>query len=249
VLEITEDDVVDYLNSLRGRGGNPASPATRARHLAALRGYYELCRRRRALHKNPAQDLSERVPEQSRTEGLDVHEAQALLHEARGAGAAEFALVAILLFMGLRVSEVCAATIPDIRFSDDRADLLVRRKGGKRVPIPMPEIVEVAVREATKGRETGAILLADDEPVDRFTAWKWIKTLAANAEITKTISPHSLRHTFATTALSGKNPSPLHHVQQSMGHASPRTTLRYDRAAGARERFVGDSVAQKILGH
>jgi len=64
---------------------------------------------------------------------------------------------------------------------------------------------------------------------------------------TKTISPHSLRHTFATTALSGDDPSPLHFVQQSMGHASPRATPCYDPAAAACERFDGDSAAKKIL--
>jgi site-specific recombinase XerD len=246
-LEATEDDIVDYLNSLRGRGGEHASPATRARHLATLRGYYSHCRRRRAIHNAPTDDLSERVPEQSHTEGLDAQEAQALLREAKDAGPYEYALVNILLFMGLRVSEACTAELTDMRFHDDSAAVRVKRKGGKLVDVPMPKVVEDAVRQATKGRESGSLLLADGEPLDRFTAWEWVSTLAKAVGITKTISPHSLRHTFATTALSGDDPSPLHFVQQSMGHASPRTTLRYDRAAGARERFVGESVAQKIL--
>lgn len=138
----------------------------------------------------------------------------------------------LLLSTGVRISETLGARVSDL--SADR--LVITRKGGKTAVIPLPGHTVEALRAMTGS--TGTELVRGDEaerwlftttsghPWYRTDAAKLLTRLAQQAGIAKKVSPHVLRHTHTTLALELE--VLLHHLQDSLGHADPRTTRRYD---------------------
>ena len=171
-----------------------------------------------------------RVDYESHAIGLDRNELGALLVAAGLGPPADHALVSLLALNGLRVSEATGADIEDLGLERGHRTLVVTRKGGKAVTIPLAPRTARAIDLAIGDRHAGPIFFAaDGRRLDRHAAARIVRRLGRQAGITKTVGPHTLRHAFITAALDAG--VPLRDVQEAASHADPRTTMRYDRAA------------------
>ncbi|WP_197700774.1 tyrosine-type recombinase/integrase [Micromonospora purpureochromogenes] len=207
-------------------------PSTVSRRLSVVVGFYRVCVIDSILPHSPADYVCRpTVPPESPTLGLGHLQFEALITTARlSANPNDFALIAMLGLLGLRIFETCGANIGDLGEEHGHRVLRVRGKGGKVVLVPLPTAVARAIDRAVDGRLDGPILLNTlDARMDRHAATRRLKHLAANAGIRMPrMHPHMLRHTFVTTMLDAG--VSLRDVQIAARHADSRTTMRYDRA-------------------
>jgi integrase/recombinase XerD len=125
--------------------------------------------------------------------------------------------------------------------------LVITRKGGKMVTIPLAPRTARAIDLAIGERSEGPIFLsADGRRLDRHGAGRIVRRVARRAGIAKPIGPHTLRHAFITAALDAG--VPLRDVQEAASHADPRTTMRCDRARGSLDRHATYIVAAYVAG-
>jgi site-specific recombinase XerD len=203
-----------------------------SRRLSVVVGFYRTCVIDQILPFSPA-DYVRRppVPTESPTLGLGHLQFEALITTARlSANINDFALIAMLGLLGLRIFEACGASIGDLGEEHGHRVLKVRGKGDKTVLIPLPPAVARAIDRAVDDREHGPILRnAHGARMDRHAATRRLKQLADTAGIRiPRMHPHMLRHTYVTTMLDAG--VSLRDVQIAARHADPRTTMRYDRA-------------------
>jgi integrase/recombinase XerD len=215
------------------RTGRPAAAATVARRLSGLAKFYDYAiHDAEVLSYSPVANVRRpSVSEESSTTGLSADELRRLLATATKHSPRLGALIGLLVLNGLRISEALAADIRD--YGHDRGHRVLRivRKGGKAARIPLAPPVVRALDAYLDGRTSGPIFLAADG-ISRYpyqSAFSQVRRLAHAAGIPAAdrITPHSLRHSFATEALTLG--APLQDVQDALGHADPRTTRRYDR--------------------
>lgn len=242
-LAVQRAHVDAYARSLEAEG---LARASVARRLSAVSGLFRYAQEEGYLSRNPAAHVRRpRVGDDSPTLGLDLDEARRFLDAAADAGSRDYALVCLLLLNGLRVSEVCAASVEDVAVERGHRVLMVVRKGGRRDLVPLAPRTIAAVEEHVAERSTGPLLLANDAgALNRFQATRVIRRLTRAANIDKSISPHSLRHTAVTLALDAG--APLRDVQDMAGHADPRTTRRYDRARMSLDRHATYTLASYL---
>jgi len=188
-----------------------------------------------------------RLDYESHVTGLDRNELGALLVAAGLGAAVEHALISLLALNGLRVSEATGADIEALGLERGHRTLTILRKGGKVVTIPLAPRTARAVDLAVGERCEGPIFLsADGCRLDRHGAGRIVRRVARRAGITKSVSPHTLRHAFITAALDAG--VPLRDVQEAASHADPRTTMRYDRARVSLDRHATYIVAAFVAG-
>lgn len=244
------------------RATSTGSSATVARRLSAVSSFYRYAVAEGSATTNPFA-LAKRPkvdPDFSPTRGLTKSEAMALLDAARNDSARSHALVALLLLTGVRISEALGANVTDLSHDTGHRVLTVTRKGGKRAKVVLPARVidalgsmlgeavahgqEVATVDAS---ETGAPLFTTSTGARwaQSEAFRTVQRLARRAGIEGSVSPHSLRHTHATLALD--RGVALRDLQDSLGHADPRTTRRYDRGRGALECSSAHAVAAVLV--
>jgi integrase/recombinase XerD len=233
------------------------APATVAAKLAALSSFYRYALSADLIPANPVELVKRPTvdADHSNTAGLTRDQAKALLAAARADGPRSHALVSLLLFTGIRLSEALGATTSDYGHNTGHRTLTVRRKGGKvaTVAVPAPAVDALNTYLGTTGQElvTGTagrslpiFTTATGKAWQASEAFRTVQRLAKAAGVDGQISPHSLRHTFATIALDAG--TTLHDLQDSMGHADPRTTRRYDRARHTLEKAAGYDVARAL---
>ena len=125
--------------------------------------------------------------------------------------------------------------------------LIVTRKGGKVVTVPLALRTARAIDLAIGERIEGPVFLAaDGRRLDRHGAGRIVRATARRAGIAKIVTPHTLRHAFITAALDAG--VPLRDVQEAASHADPRTTMRYDRHRGSLDRHATYIVAAYLAG-
>lgn len=207
-------------------------PATVARRLAVVAGFYRTCVIDDLLERSPAEYVRRpRVSNESPTLGLSHLQFEALLCAARDSdNPADFALVAMLGLLGLRISETCRCDATDLGEEHGHRVLHTIGKGSKIALVPLPPAVGRAIDRAIDGRVRGPILLnRRGRRMDRHCATRRLRRLS-EASIVRLphMHPHMLRHTFVTTMLDAG--VDLRDVQIAARHADPRTTMRYDRA-------------------
>ena len=207
-------------------------PSTVSRRVSVMAGFYRTCVIDQVILASPADYVRRpNVPPESPTLGLSHLEFEAMLAASRASGNVyDFALVAMLGLLGLRIFEACGANIADLGEEHGHRVLKVHGKGGKIVLTPLPPAVQRAIERAIEGRAEGPILLnLRGTRMDRHAATRRLKHLADDAGVTVArMHPHMLRHTFVTTMLDAG--VDLRDVQIAARHADPRTTMRYDRA-------------------
>jgi len=160
---------------------------------------------------------------------------------------AEHALISPLALNGLRVSEAAGADIEALGVERGHRTLVVIRKGGKVVTIPLAPRTARAIDLAIGQRCQGPVFLAaDGRRLGRHGAARIVRQVARRAGITKPVGPHTLRHAFITAALDAG--VQLRDVQEAASHADPRTTMRYDRARAFLDRHATYIVAAYVAG-
>lgn len=213
---------------LREQESAGVAPATLARRLAAISGFYAYALDEGAIVRSPtARVRRPRVGDESPRSGLDRSEVRAVLEAAGKAALRDYALATLLVLSGLRVSEAVSADADDLGVERGHRVLRVRRKGGKRQRLALAPRTANVLDVLLDGRTGGPVFVTrTGRRLDRWGAAKVIARLGREAGLARPLSPHALRHTFATLALDAG--VPLHVVQDGCGHSSPTTTRRYD---------------------
>ena len=213
-------------------------PSTVSRRFSVTAGFYRTCVLDGVLQHSPAEHVRRpAVPAESPTLGFTHLQFEALLTAAReSTNPCDFALVAMLGLLGLRIFEATSANIADLGEEHGHRVLRVCGKGTKVVLVPLPPAVGRAIDRAAGSRTGGPILLnTRGAPMDRHAATRRLHRLAESAGIQiARAHPHMLRHTYVTTMLDAG--ADLRDVQIAARHADPRTTMRYDRARNNLDR-------------
>ncbi|MFC5065761.1 site-specific tyrosine recombinase XerD [Actinomycetospora atypica] len=249
LAEVTEADVGNFLVALRtgGEGHPPLATSSASRAVVAVRGLHRFALAEQVVDRDVAADVHPPAPPKRLPKALDVDTVTRLL-EAPSAddprGVRDRALLELLYSTGARISEVVGLDVDDV--DTEQRTVVVTGKGGKQrlVPIGRPALAALEayrVRSrpgfALKGRGTPALFLnARGARLSRQSAWNVLRETAEFAGITAEISPHTLRHSFATHLLDGG--ADLRVVQELLGHASVTTTQIYTMVTVDRLREV-----------
>jgi len=238
--EIDRTDVVEYLASLYRSG---IDGRTVARHLSCLRHFFRFC----ALDGYTAQDptitiesprIAQRLPH-----FLSVHEMDLLLRQPANdaIGIRDRAILQTMYSTGVRVSELCGICLPHFK----GRILRVIGKGDKERIVPVGRAALDAVgRYLAESRphflldpETPFLFLsARGKPLSRIAVWSLLSTYGKRAGFLKTITPHMLRHSFATHLLD--NGADLRSIQIMLGHSAITSTQIYTHVQESRLKEI-----------
>lgn len=235
--QMTFEDLSGYADTL-----THLAPASQARALATIRSLFRFGVRTGLLNVNPAEPLEiPKVDIRSAEHHLSRGEAQALLQAATRHSPKARAIVLLALTTGLRVSELAAASWADVYHDPSgRVGLTVLGKGGKRRSVKLrPDVVE-ALHAARIGDSEALLANRRGEHISARYIRRLVRILAVKGGIRKPISPHWLRHTAATLALSAG--APLLQVKEDLGHGSLATTQRYLHAVIGLEQTSADFI-------
>ena len=177
-------------------------PSTVSRRFSVVAGFYRTCVLDGLIEHSPAEHVRRlAVPAESPTLGFTHLQFEALLTAARESpNPCDFALVAMLGLLGLRIFEATSADIADLGEEHGHRVLRVCGKGSKVVQVPLPPAVGRAIDRAAGRRDRGPILLnRRGARMDRHAATRRLRHLAQATGLRAKIHPHMLRHTFVTT--------------------------------------------------
>lgn len=237
--------ILTYLNSLHNKG---RAVSTISRNLAAIKSFYQYLVREKYLEKDPAANLESPKLEKKLPKILTVQEVEELLKQPDTilpAGLRDKAMLELLYATGIRVSELISLNISDINL--DMGYIKCFGKGSKERIVPLGSIAARCVQDYV-GRGRNKLVRTYEESAlfvnhhgNRLTRqgfWKIIKKYAHEARIVKEITPHTLRHSFATHLL--ENGADLRSVQEMLGHADISTTQIYTHVTKNRLKEVYD---------
>jgi integrase/recombinase XerD len=241
VDQVDEQVVSAFLMRLReGDADHPPLSATSAgRTVVAVRGFHKFCVADGLATTDPAAGVRPPAPARRLPKALPLADVEAILEAAGSAGTTlalrDRALLEVLYGTGARISEAVGLDVDDV----DRVDatVVLRGKGGKERIVPIgtyalsavdayltrarPELASVGTPE-----RAGALFLnARGGRLSRQSAWTVLVKAADRAGVTRDVSPHTLRHSFATHLLEGG--ADVRVVQELLGHASVTTTQIY----------------------
>ena len=232
---VRETDVAAFVPALRSPPLNLAASSA-ARALAAVRGLHRFALRDDLVPVDVARDVAPPALPAKLPRALSVDQVEQLLAGCIGDGPGALrdrALLELLYSTGARISEAIGVDLDDL--DADARTVLLRGKGGKQrvVPVGRPALVAVdayLVRArpalAARGRGNPALLLnARGSRLSRQSAWHVLRAAADASGLTAEVSPHTLRHCFATHLLAGG--ADVRVVQELLGHASVSTTQVY----------------------
>ena len=217
-------------------GAEPPPAATSlARLQSAVRGWHRFLVREGIEDDDPTGRLRPPKTPQRLPKALTIEQVERLLAAPspdEPIGLRDRALLELLYATGARVSEAVSLDVDDLAYGDV---LRLRGKGDKERIVPVGSYARAAVDAyltrvrpelAAKGRATARLFLgARGAPLSRQSAWLVIRAAAERAQITAEVSPHTLRHSFATHLLQGG--ADVRVVQELLGHASVATTQIY----------------------
>lgn len=245
---VTPDDLHFFLADLHDLG---ISPRSRARIVSGLKSFFRYLRLENVIEKDPSllietPRIGRRLPDVLSVEEIDAMIAAIDLSTPEGRR--NRAIIETVYSCGLRVSELCNLELVNVNTRD--LYMIVNGKGSKQRMVPMSEsaaeLIDDYVRNdrgisAIKPGEEGIVFLnRRGHRLSRVMIFYIIKELAALAGIRKEVSPHTLRHSFATHLLEGG--ANLRAIQQMLGHESIATTEIYLHIDNTRLR-------QEILDH
>jgi integrase/recombinase XerD len=242
VAEVTEVHVEAYLRRLRAGDDAhpPLSVASAARALSAVRGMHRFALREGLTADDPSRDVHPPVPARRLPKALEVGDVERLLAATGGEPAPrtlrDRALLEFLYGTGARISEAVGAAVDDVDL--DAGTAVLRGKGGRTRLVPVGRyagealgsyLVRARPALAAAGRGTPALFLnARGGALTRQGAWGILRAAAEQAGLPvgpRGVSPHTLRHSYATHLLDGG--ADVRVVQELLGHASVTTTQVY----------------------
>src|SRR5512145_281415 len=225
------------------------SPRSVARSVACIRGFYRFVALEHRDQQSPAQDLRAPRAWASLPRFLDLEEVDRLLAQPEVAtprGLRDKALIEVLYASGMRVSELVGLKPGDLNL--DEGYITCTGKGDKQRIVPVGQTAAEWVRRYMRDgrphllhRRTSPWLFVnarDGGPLSRVGFWKVLKEYGIKAGISRDISPHVLRHSFATHLL--ERGADLRAIQVMLGHADLSTTQIYTHVLEARLRAVYD---------
>jgi integrase/recombinase XerD len=235
--------VLKHLIALRDAGLGPRS---RARHLVTLRGFYRFLVQQKILEANPAQMVDLPKVGLKLPDVLKIDEVLQLLDApdpSKPLGTRDAAMLEVLYAAGLRVSELINVGVADI--NPEAGFVRVLGKGSKERVVPIGIVakkkVEVYLASGRsvllKGRPSPYLFVTRlAKPITRQGFWKLLKQYALKAGVSHKITPHTLRHSFATHLL--ERGADLRSVQVMLGHVDISTTQIYTHIAQERLKAV-----------
>lgn len=204
-------------------------PASVARKLASLASFYQFAEDEGLIERSPVAGVRRPRVCSAPSTGLDREQLRMFVAAARASTARDTALALLLACNGLRVSEALGADVGHLSSERGHRTLHISRKGGATATVPLAPSTADAVDGYLAGREDGPLFVTSTgERLDRFQAARVVARIARLAGITKTVSPHTLRHGFVAAALD--TGASLRDVQLAAGHQDPKTTTLYDQA-------------------
>jgi integrase/recombinase XerD len=254
-LTATSGDVSDFLTELArgnpkpGPGADPKPPASAAtlhRKAACLRSFYRHLRRENLLDTDPTASLSSPRRGRKLPEVLTRGEVSKLLEQPHGADPCDYrdrALLEVMYACGLRASEVTGLEVGDVDLEE--GVLRARGKGSKERVVPVGRTAVEAVRSYLQNGRPRLVRMRPEaqlfvnfrgHPLTRQGLYKIVRRHAQKAGLADRMSPHTLRHTFATHLLSGG--CDLRSVQEMLGHADVATTQLYTHLSSERLKEV-----------
>ena len=246
VEAMTRRDLEAFTRALMTQG---LAPRSVARAIACVRGFYRFLALERKLDQSPAADLRAPRAWPALPKFLDLDEVDRLLSQpdvSKPRGLRDKALLELLYASGMRVSELVAVRPGDLNL--DEGHLTCTGKGDKQRLVPMGQAAADWLRRymregragLLKGRSSPWLFVnaRDGGPLSRVGFWKVLKAYGLQAGISREISPHVLRHSFATHLL--ERGADLRAIQVMLGHADLSTTQIYTHVLEARLRAVYD---------
>ncbi|WP_432245903.1 site-specific tyrosine recombinase XerD [Arthrobacter sp. G.S.26] len=262
--DITRHDVTGFVRALSegSDGGSALGVRSAARTVVAVRGLHKFWALEGYTTADPASEVHPPMPGKRLPKAISVDEVTRILEAAgtdTAAGLRDRALLEFLYSTGARISEAVGLDVDDISLAGpDEGPAVVRLfgKGSKERLVPLGSYGARAVDAylvrgrpllAAKGKGTPALFLnARGGRISRQSAWTILKAAAEKANITRDVSPHTLRHSFATHLLEGG--ADVRVVQELLGHASVTTTQVYTLVTADTLREIYAAAHPRALG-
>ncbi len=236
---IAEGDIAAFLGWLRTGDPDhaPLGTASAARTIVAVRGLHRFWLREQIVSADVTAAIKPPRPAARLPKALPLSDIEAILDAAGAAGttlaARDRALLEVLYGTGARISEAIGLDIDDLDLEDGA--ILLRGKGGKQRIVPIGSYAKAALVDyltasrpalvSTTKRTPAVFLNARGGRLSRQSAWTVLTKAGERAGVTADVSPHTLRHSFATHLLDGG--ADVRVVQELLGHASVTTTQIY----------------------
>jgi integrase/recombinase XerD len=233
--KISRNDIVNYMLDLKEKS---YAETTVARKLAAVKSFFAFLSAEGIVHRDPTENLPAPRIGKSLPKYLTPEQVDELLEQpARRSGPEakrDRAMLEVLYATGMRVSELVSLNVEDVTLEPGASHVRCLGKGAKERMIPLhdqaAQILETYLREArplfVRGKQEPALFVnRRGERLTRQGFWLILKTYARDADLGTEVTPHTLRHSFATHMLRGG--TPLRNVQELLGHANISTTQIY----------------------
>ena len=248
----SSDDVTGFLERLRAGkppATKPFAPSSAARALVALRSFYRFAVNEELAKSDPTATVGSPKRPKAIPKAISLDDVERLLTSPgdEGLGLRDRAILETLYGAGLRISELVGLDVDDLDL--DEGSVLVRSgKGGKGRRVPVGRAARHAVEryltgvraelsKRSSGTSKGALFLnARGQRLSRQGCWKILKGYAGMAGLERRVSPHTLRHSFATHMLDAG--ADIRVVQELLGHASLSTTQVYTLVSDRQLREV-----------
>ncbi|WP_280768310.1 site-specific tyrosine recombinase XerD [Salipaludibacillus daqingensis] len=241
--DVKKSTILYFLHHLNDQG---RASSTMSRMLSSIRTFHQFLIREAVVSHDPSLHIEMPRPDKNLPKILSTTEVDALLEAAKNPtmlGIRNKAMFELLYATGVRVSELCSMKLSDLHLQMGFIRCL--GKGNKERIIPIGEIASDALGSyleesrptlMKKNHHDFLFVNHHGRPLSRQGFWKVLKQLAKDAKIDKKVTPHTLRHSFATHLL--ENGADLRAVQEMLGHADISTTQIYTHVTKVRMREV-----------
>ncbi len=241
----TNEIIRTYLDELKKQG---KAVSTISRNLAALKSFYQYLLKEQYLDVDPASKIESPKLEKKLPQVLSVQQVELLLKQPNinlPAGLRDKAMLELLYATGIRVSELITINVNDVNL--ELGYIKCFGRGAKERVVPLGSIASKCVAQYLRKGRTTLVRSKQEEAMfvnhhgrrlTRQGFWKIIKKYASEAHIEQKITPHTLRHSFATHLL--ENGADLRSVQEMLGHADISTTQIYTHVTKNRLKEVYD---------
>ena len=229
--KVSKEDIKAYLNYLKQIG---KKPSTISRNLASIRSFYQFSIRNKKMKNDPTEEVQSPKLEKRVPSVLTAQEVELLLEQPKDVdlkGTRDKAMLEFAYATGMRVTEIINLNIEDVNLAEE---YVVCKVGTKQRNIPLGSLSLKALKEYIEEarpilirneKEKALFVNVNGQRLTRQGFWKIVKYYKEQAHITKDITPHVLRHSFATHLL--QNGADLKAIQTMLGHSDISSTQVY----------------------